>query len=260
MCSGWEWWILGESTNGSLSVIQETELLGDKITKNILVVFMDAANKIRHKRDATGSSPTVPPPTGPVLFKGTAKSNFTAMVYSSRPLLLKANSTERNLTDSNTHITFSVVRSVNVKLSVKFTGDNIFFLNFYYLNTSSWSLESVELVLSDNTKTNLTTQRQIVATRGFSYHCSGPTEFRDANGSVSLIVYDLQTQIGHSLRRFGDAYDCVPFVTAPIWSGLMVTFMLGIGLAIALSALGNIKTMTRYDSQKKGQLSITVFE
>lgn len=59
-------------------------------------------------------------------------------------------------------------------------------------------------------------------------------------------------------RRFGDAYNCVPFTTAPIWSGLFVTALLCLGLLVGLSALGSIKTMDKFDNSKTKQLTITV--
>lgn len=91
----------------------------------------------------------------------------------------------------------------------------------------------------------------------FSYSCAGITEFTD--GNTTLLIHDLQVQ--PKLRdenRFSDSYNCVPFTTVPIWSGLFVTALLAVGLALGLAALSSIKTMDRFENSKTKQLTITV--
>lgn len=61
----------------------------------------------------------------------------------------------------------------------------------------------------------------------FSYHCNGKSVFTNPDNDTTLTIYDLQVQVDAKKQRFGDANDCVPFTTAPIWSGLFVTTILG---------------------------------
>lgn len=82
------------------------------------------------------------------------------------------------------------------------------------------------------------------------------TEFTD--GKTWLLVKDLQVQPKARSGRFSDAYNCVPFTTVPIWSGLFVSALLGLGLALGLSALASIKTMDKFENSKSKQLTITV--
>lgn len=136
------------------------------------------------------------------------------------------------------------------------------FVSFIFpYSETYWSLTStkIEFVNSGN-KYNLTTKRDITAPKRFSYHCGGQTVFTDTVNDVELYLYDMQVQLNITSNRFDDAYDCVPFTTGPIWSGLFVTSILAIGLIVALTAIGNIKTMDKFDNHRTKQLSITVFD
>lgn len=123
-----------------------------------------------------------------------------------------------------------------------------------------WSLFSVEYVGIDAKQYNLTLASPITAPRYFSYHCGGELVFRDAENGVELSVYDIQAQPDSRRHRFGSAYDCVPFTTAPIWSGIFTVFVLLLGLTVGLVMLGSIKTMDKFDNHKTKQLTITVWE
>lgn len=59
---------------------------------------------------------------------------------------------------------------------------------------------------------------------------------------------------------FGDAYDCVGFTTAPIWSGLFVTFILVLIMTFGLTMMMEIKTMDRFDDPKGKTITVNVSE
>ncbi|EDS28410.1 conserved hypothetical protein [Culex quinquefasciatus] len=60
--------------------------------------------------------------------------------------------------------------------------------------------------------------------------------------------------------KFGSAWDCIGFTTAPIWSGIFVTSIMAIMLAIAICAILDIKPPNRFESRTGKQLSFTVQE
>ncbi|XP_030019651.2 uncharacterized protein LOC115439798 [Manduca sexta] len=97
------------------------------------------------------------------------------------------------------------------------------------------------------------------AVLGRSYHCSQPLVYSAEDATLTLP--DIQMQIFmDNTEAFADAFDCIGFTTVPIWSGLMVTFILLIGLGISLSMIMDIKTMDRFENNRSKQLTITVSE
>lgn len=59
-------------------------------------------------------------------------------------------------------------------------------------------------------------------------------------------------------ERFGDAFDCIGFTTAPIWSGIFVTAIISFVLMIALLCILEIKPPNRFESSRNKQLTFTV--
>ncbi|KAJ8931793.1 hypothetical protein NQ314_015249 [Rhamnusium bicolor] len=149
---------------------------------------------------------------------------------------------------------------LNVNVKPLEGGDKVTLrFSFSWLN-GYWTLPSVKITdTNTNGDYNLTTDENIMAPAHFSYHCNGHTVFSDSNG-VELHIYDLQVQTDSKNGKFGDANDCVSFTTAPIWSGLFVTTLLGIGLIVALTAIMDIKTMDKFDNYKTKNLTITISE
>lgn len=229
-------------------------------SKNRLIVFQNT--NAREKRetvnapipDQTSSEETA---EGPVVYNTTE-----AIIYSSKPLLLRINSTTISLGRAYLVTANTGKRAMYkiIKANIK-TEDGKLFLSFLFPYTDSyWWLTSIEIELPDGSKYNVTTKREIMAPKRFSYHCGGETTFADTVNAVELRFFELQVQMNVTKGRFDDAYDCVPFTTGPIWSGLFVTFILAVGLVVALGAIGSIKTMDKFDNHKTKQLSITVFE
>lgn len=94
---------------------------------------------------------------------------------------------------------------------------------------------------------------------GFSYSCSKQLVFR--NGSIVLTLENIQVQPAmDGSNQFGSTWDCIGFTTAPIWSGVFVTSIMAIGLAIAICAILDIKPPNRFESRAGKQLSFTVQE
>lgn len=230
-----------------------------QIDANHLIMFLNTND--RHKRDAdflsTEQSPQEETAEGPVVYNTTE-----AIIYSAKPLLLKINATniylgKAYLVTANTgkRLSYKIIKA-NIK-----TDDGKLFLSFLFPYTDSyWYMTSIEIELPDGNKYNLTSKREIMAPKRFSYHCSGLTVFTDPVNKLELHFSELQLQMNVTSNKFDDAYDCVPFTTGPIWSGLFVTFILAIGLIVALNAIMSIKTMDKFDNHKTKQLTVTVFE
>ncbi|XP_026850787.1 uncharacterized protein LOC6594741 isoform X2 [Drosophila persimilis] len=99
---------------------------------------------------------------------------------------------------------------------------------------------------------------------GFSYRCSAnDLSFNNPNKNEtlqSLIVSDFQVQPWLNGRKeFGEVYDCVGFISAPILSGLfVVTLLLGI-LGLGISAMLSMHTPNRFESSRSKQLRYEMF-
>jgi Vacuolar ATP synthase subunit S1 (ATP6S1) len=61
-------------------------------------------------------------------------------------------------------------------------------------------------------------------------------------------------------EKFGQPYDCVGIMTPAIVSGIFVTFILGIALCIAITAILDIKPPNKFESRSSKQLTFTVQE
>lgn len=58
------------------------------------------------------------------------------------------------------------------------------------------------------------------------------------------------------MNSFAEAYDCVGFMTATIWSGIFVTFILALIMTFGLTMMLDIKTMDRFDDPKGKTITI----
>ncbi|KAB0794646.1 hypothetical protein PPYR_11485 [Photinus pyralis] len=245
--------------------------LANKSNKLVVLVIDESKLRVRRKTDSVSTTESseveyVEPITGPILYSAVLPTDKTveAMIYSSKPPLLKINGNNINLGDSTissmdirdayTRLVLTIPIS-NGKISLRFRFD---WLGGY------WYFNFVEVVLVDADpevkKYNLTLNTEVMAPRRFSYHCGGSAVFIDAENNVELHLFDVQAQPDAHNHRFSDAYNCVPFTTVPIWSGIFVTFIMGLGLLVGLTALNSIKTMDKFDNHKTKQLSITVWE
>lgn len=61
-------------------------------------------------------------------------------------------------------------------------------------------------------------------------------------------------------KRFDAAINCVGFTTAPIWSGIFVSFIIGLVLAIGINCIMEIKPPNRFENSRGKQLTFTIQE
>ncbi|XP_072379562.1 uncharacterized protein [Diabrotica undecimpunctata] len=204
------------------------------------------------------------PPIGPVIYRAQKSTKddlkVFALLYSSKALLLRKNESEGDIYLGNTAedmITYNTHPNPRLNIIVPVEGKGKFTLRFNFnWKNGYWYMSSVKIEETQSPDYTLYTLEDIYAAESFSYHCNGLTLFQ-ANGT-ELYIYDLQVQIDSRNGKFGDANDCVPFITVPIWSGIFITFILGIGMVIALFAIMDIKTMDKFDNYKTKNLAITV--
>ncbi|XP_026313655.1 uncharacterized protein LOC113225544 [Hyposmocoma kahamanoa] len=98
------------------------------------------------------------------------------------------------------------------------------------------------------------------AVLGKAYHCSLPLVYTSKDGG-SLTLPDIRMQMFmDSTEKFSDAFDCIGFTTVPIWSGLMIAFLMLMVLGVSVTMIMGIKTMDRFENTRGKQLTITVSE
>lgn len=182
-----------------------------------------------------------------------------AIIYSSKYLLLTVNATKYYLGPAK--LTTLDTRNNYTRLSARIVLDDKDKITLRFKFTwlrGYWSFSLIELEYTDLRKYNLTLDKELIAPRNFSYHCSGHTTFADVDNGLELTLYDLQAQPDADDGVFNDAYDCIPFTTVPIWSGIFVVTFLTIVLGIGLNALGNIKITHGCENIKLKELCIAV--
>ncbi|KAF5298056.1 hypothetical protein FQA39_LY11824 [Lamprigera yunnana] len=252
----------------NLNSIKEILMPHIDSSNTIIALIVNDGKRFKRKAQSVSSTTQVPeiylePVNGPVLYSAVSQDKTVeAMIFSSKPPLLKMN--ETNISLGNATITNMDIRDFYTRLIATIPVDNgkiSLRFRFYWVN-GYWYLNSVEVefVEAELKQYNLTLNQDLTASRHFSYHCGGSATFVDIDNSVELQLFDVQVQPDAHEHRFDDAYNCVPFTTAPILSGIFVTFILQIGLIVGFTALSNIKTMDKFDNHKTKQLTITVWE
>ncbi|ERL90187.1 V-type proton ATPase subunit S1 [Dendroctonus ponderosae] len=257
-----------DDCNGITTQLKIKEKVGN--ATDFLCVLDVTYPRIRSKRaadDQEATNRTQAEVKGPVIYISetdlSKKNNQYALLYSSKPLKLEVNNSVKYLGNTdNSLITLSKRFNIPVLLGTEekvYLRFGISWINGY------WYMQTVKVELTGESEGKpsyytLTTDENILAPAHFSYHCNGQSVFSDPTTGTKLTIYDLQVQIDAKKPKFGDANDCVPFTTAPIWSGLFVTTILGLGLIVALTALMDIKTMDKFDNQATKNLGITVMD
>ncbi|XP_045506507.1 uncharacterized protein LOC123702765 isoform X2 [Colias croceus] len=97
------------------------------------------------------------------------------------------------------------------------------------------------------------------AVLGKAYHCSLPLVYSSEEASLTFPNIQMQPFM-ESTEKFSDAFDCIGFTSVPIWSGLMVSFIMLLGLSISITMIMDIKTMDKFETTRSKQLTITVSE
>ncbi|KAL0860751.1 hypothetical protein ABMA27_009300 [Loxostege sticticalis] len=97
------------------------------------------------------------------------------------------------------------------------------------------------------------------AVLGKAYECSLPLVYSSEEATLTMPDIQMQPYMD-STEKFADAFNCIGFTTVPIWSGLMVTFIMMIALGLSITMILDIKTMDRFENNRSKQLTITVSE
>ncbi|KAF5284780.1 hypothetical protein FQA39_LY04505 [Lamprigera yunnana] len=136
---------------------------------------------------------------------------------------------------------------------------------FFEIDAGYWMLYNitVEYVTNAIRQEYYFYVKEIYAPFQFSYHCPD-LEFFYPNNPLQYISFkNLQLQYfpsGDNNTQFGYAYDCVGFMSAPIWSGIFITFILILIMTCGLTMMMDIKTMDRFDDPKGKTITISAME
>lgn len=154
-----------------------------------------------------------------------------------------------------------------IELTIKATSnDPELKMTFWNSTKGYWVWTKMFVTHMDETYEFMTSN--VTAPMAFSYHCSNHTHtVKNIKPEyVYVILPGLQFQpffdpaTNASNKTFGDAYDCVGFTSAPIWSGLFVTFILAFIMTMGLTMMMDIKTMDRFDDPKGKTIIINAAE
>lgn len=98
-----------------------------------------------------------------------------------------------------------------------------------------------------------------LAPQNFSFACADTFVYRKENVTLTLKNIQVQPRL-EGTPKFGRVYECVGFMTPAILSGIFITSMLAVALALALTAIMDIKPPNRFESRSSKQLTFTVQE
>ena len=107
--------------------------------------------------------------------------------------------------------------------------------------------------------------KDLYAPEVFSYHCTNLTLYYPRNVRQNIRFEESEFQVyveptNATNNIFGSSYDCVGFMSAPIWSGIFVTFILVLIMTCGLTMMMDIKTMDRFDDPKGKTITVTATE
>lgn len=150
---------------------------------------------------------------------------------------------------------FKVKRENEPKLTLRFR---------FKISNGYWSLTSVEVEDSKKLEEFFLIGKSITAPLQFSYKCAQTLVFRSnstAPSKLNLTLHNVQVQpLMNGSSQFGDAYDCVGFTTAPIWSGIFVTSFISAIIMLGLLCILEIKPPNKFENNRGKQLTFTVQE
>ncbi|XP_034486460.1 uncharacterized protein LOC117790950 isoform X1 [Drosophila innubila] len=199
-----------------------------------------------------------------------AEGNKAVLTLNGPPELRLSNETLL-LEEHNKHITFDDQRAKGYgRLSITFmyNGEKCTLRFKFSLLRGTWHLRNVEVEYRDNKAVLPALGNEYTlpsAPLGFSFRCSSEKlVFRNPirnDTLLNLYLTDYQVQPWLNGRnKFGDVYDCVGFISAPILAGLLVVaFLLGI-LGLGITAMLSMHTPNRFESSRNKQLTFTVQE
>ncbi|KAH8382279.1 hypothetical protein KR009_002673 [Drosophila setifemur] len=180
------------------------------------------------------------------------------------PLELRLSNETLTLTEHTKQTTFDDQHGKGFgRLSITFMyGGEKCTLRFKFtLIRGSWTLRNVEVEYRDLKSVLVARGDEYTlpnAPLGFSYRCSAEnvTFLNPVRNETlqSLLLSDFQVQPWlNGRQKYGEVYDCVGFVSAPILAGLLVvSLLLGI-LFIGISAMLSMHTPNRFESSRSKQ-------
>lgn len=177
------------------------------------------------------------------------------LVYTKRPPLFRVGNDEINITEVIS-ITTSTIAG-NAMLSVRIKSPSTLSMKLTFSKSSGyWAFDKIEV---NNGTQNFTLFPlvSVTAPLHFSYHCASNITFATKDKAATVTFYGLQVEpYADSKDAFNDSFDCVPFFSAPIWSGIFITALLAIVMIWALTMIMDIKTMDQFDNPKGKTITI----
>lgn len=129
--------------------------------------------------------------------------------------------------------------------------------NYWTLNASQSTVKNQLLQLST----------VVGAPQEFSYSCSSGVYFKvedDNINGVYFVGFQIQFNFNSSstqnIDKFADSYDCIGFISIPIWAGLFITFLLLGIVSTGISYIMDIRSMDRFDDPKGKTITVTASE
>ncbi|GAB0087397.1 uncharacterized protein DMENIID0001_016940 [Sergentomyia squamirostris] len=246
---------------------------GEGKVLGILASNVEDSHEIRKREAAEPITSTVSPnPTEEPMEEGFVYylKDKALMYTTSAPILtLSDNNTndgEPTVYNLKSHGALMVDDRVEyIRLMIQFKteeGSKLFLRFKFMVGSGYWYLTEVEVE-----DYNRTPPRTTLPIRGeppsapmkFSWRCSQDLVFRSNTSSLVMANVQIQPYLIEG-KGFSDAYDCVGFMTAPIWSGLFVSFMVLFAMAIAINCILEIKPPNRFESNRNKQLTFTIQE
>jgi len=256
---------------------QDTEI--DEIYKNAIrkhgegnvlgILATKSDNHDIYKREAEETSPPLPtisPTEEPMNENFLYYEQGKAILYTTSAPKLIENGTSANLathglvkTDERDGlfriiVTFFKVNRGEPKVTLRFR---------FKIANGYWSITSVEVEDSKNFNELHLSGKPITVPLQFSYKCAQTLVFKSSNSTtpISLILTNVQVQpLMNGSSQFGDAFDCVGFTTAPIWSGIFVTSFISAIIMLGLLCILEIKPPNKFENNRGKQLTFTVQE
>ncbi|CAD0205606.1 unnamed protein product [Chrysodeixis includens] len=249
-------------------------ILGNSVSQSQSADYVDSEPWSRVRRQVSGENATTAEDDRPsktmqkfALYNATGPPGKGALLYSSGwPELRRTNGSTLRLSTPVGEPTIKPTRIYTI-LVVRFVdGDSRdkITLEFSFKQSAGWwTAVGVEVKFGLET-TGISLKAPAPpdapsAVLGRSYHCSLPLVYSSEDATLTLPDVQMQMFMD-STEKFADAFDCIGFTTVPIWSGLMVSFIMLLGLGISLSMILDIKTMDRFENNRSKQLTITVSE
>ncbi|CAO1435343.1 unnamed protein product [Diamesa serratosioi] len=237
----------------------------------ILASITDTYGHSIQKREAESVvSTSMEPPTTPINAIEPIEENFVyvakgkGILYTTEAPILKIGSNESGEVKEYELKSHSLVtadeRENLFKLIVNFIDSDIGKLPIKFLfriSSGSWEMAEVEYESIILNIVGIAPSAPL----GFSYKCSN--KFFYKKGNISLLLQNIQVQplmkqLMNGETQFSKAYDCVGFMSAPILSGIFVTFLMAFGMTIAITAILDIKPPNRFENRCSKQLTFTV--